>query len=493
MNLEKLINPLVTAKIKGVINVDINGIEVDSRRVKKGNLFLCVPGFTADGHDYAKSAIDNGAVALICERELPFNVPQIIVNNSRRAMAIISDLYYNRPSHNLKVIGVTGTNGKTTTTHLIEKILSDQGYLSGLIGTIKIRIGNQTFDVKNTTPEAIDLQRNLAQMVEVGSDYGIMEVSSHALDIGRVRGINYHIGVFTNLTQDHLDYHKTMDKYREAKGLLFSHLGNIYHYNPFDNKYAVLNVDDDASGYFQSITAAQIITYGINHLADVMAKNISISSQGTSFSLESYKGNIDIHLKLIGKFNVYNALAAITTALIEGVSLEKIKNSLETVQGIDGRFESVFEGQDYAVIVDYAHTPDSLKNLLDTINEFVEGKVYCVFGAGGDRDRSKRPLMGEIAMKHSDYVIVTSDNPRTEDPNQIISDILEGVNKVSSDTSKYIAITDRKEAIKYAIGLAKAKDVILIAGKGHETYQVLKDKVIHFDDREIVRAAIRGE
>lgn len=492
MNLINLCSPILNKRIVGNIDLNINGIEVDSRKVKSGNLFICLPGFTVDGHDYANKAIENGAVALVCQRELPIAVPQIIVTDSRFAMSIMSDIFYEQPSHKLRVIGVTGTNGKTTTTHLIEKILADQGYLSGLIGTIKTKIGTEVFENKNTTPDSIELQKNFAKMVDVGSDYVIMEVSSHALDLGRVKGVDYNIAVFTNLTQDHLDYHHTMDQYRNAKGLFFSQLGNSYEKERKENKYAILNGDDVASEYYKRVTASQVITYGIDNEADVNGTDIVISANGTSFTLSSFMGSIKINLKMIGKFSVYNALAAATVAIVEGVSLESIKKSLESIDGVDGRFEAVNEGQKFTVIVDYAHTPDSLENVLKTVKEFAQGKVFCIFGAGGDRDRTKRPIMGQIATKYSDFTIITSDNPRSEDPDMIIADILEGVKKFSVNNN-YIAITDRKSAIEYAISNAKAQDVILIAGKGHETYQIIGTEVIHFDDREIARAAIRGK
>lgn len=492
MNLINLCSPILNKRIVGNIDLNINGIEVDSRKVKSGNLFICLPGFTVDGHDYANKAVENGAVALVCQRELPIAVPQIIVTDSRFAMSVMSDIFYEQPSHKLRVIGVTGTNGKTTTTHLIEKILADQGYLSGLIGTIKTKIGTEVFENKNTTPDSIELQKSFAKMVDVGSDYVIMEVSSHALDLGRVKGVDYNIAVFTNLTQDHLDYHHTMDQYRNAKGLFFSQLGNSYEKERKENKYAILNGDDVASEYYKRVTASQVITYGIDNEADVNGTDIVISANGTSFTLSSFMGSIKINLKMIGKFSVYNALAAATVAIVEGVSLESIKKSLESIDGVDGRFEAVNEGQEFTVIVDYAHTPDSLENVLKTVKEFAQGKVFCIFGAGGDRDRTKRPIMGQIATKYSDFTIITSDNPRSEDPDMIIADILEGVKKISVNNS-YIAITDRKSAIEYAIANAKAQDVILIAGKGHETYQIIGTEVIHFDDREIARAAIRGK
>lgn len=492
MNLIDLSRPILNKRIVGNIDLHINGIEVDSRKVKSGNLFICLPGFTVDGHDYADKAVENGAAALVCQRELPLAVPQIIVTDSRLAMSIISDIFYEQPSHKLRVIGVTGTNGKTTTTHLIEKILADQGHLTGLIGTIKTKIGTEVFDNKNTTPDSIELQKSFARMVDVGSDYAIMEVSSHALDLGRVKGIDYNIAVFTNLTQDHLDYHHTMEEYRNAKGLFFSQLGNSYDKEQKENKYAILNADDGAFEYYKRVTAAQVVTYGIDREADIRGTDIVISANGTGFTLSSFIGSIEINLQMIGKFSVYNALAAATAAIVEGISLEVIKKSLESITGVDGRFEAVNEGQDFTVIVDYAHTPDSLENVLKTVKEFSQGRIFCIFGAGGDRDRTKRPIMGEIATKYSDYAIVTSDNPRSEDPEKIIADILEGVKK-SAANNNYIAITDRKSAIEYAVANATAQDVILIAGKGHETYQIIGSEVIHFDDKEIAKAAIRGK
>jgi len=493
MNLRQLIEPLLTVKVIGNLDVEINGIEVDSRKVNPGDLFICLPGFTVDGHDFAPKAVDNGAVALLCEREMPLSISQIIVKDIRFAMALLTDRFFHHPSHHLKMIGVTGTNGKTTTTHLIDKILIDCGHTTGLMGTIKMKIGNEVFDVKNTTPDALDLQKSLSKMVEVGADYATMEVSSHALAMGRVRGVKYHIGVFTNLTQDHLDYHHTMQEYRNAKGLLFSQLGNVYVDQMNENHFAVLNSDDQASEYFRRITSAQVITYGIDHGADVRATHIEITAQGTFLKVVTFKGEIDLQLKLVGKFNVYNVLAAITVGLIERISLDQMKKSLEDVQGVDGRFEPVLEGQEFAVLVDYAHTPDSLENVLKTVNEFAKGKIYCVFGAGGDRDKSKRPLMGQIAVKYSDMAVVTSDNPRTEEPNLIIEDILNGIHAVDTDPISYTTFVDRKEAIEFAINQAQPGDVVLIAGKGHETYQILHDKVIHFDDREIAREAIRGK
>lgn len=492
MNFKKMIEPLICYEIVGDVDINISDIKVDSRKVEQGDLFICLSGFTNDGHDYANQAVEKGAVALICEKALDVKIPQVIVKNSHDAMTYLADVFFEQPSHKLKVVGITGTNGKTTTTHMIEKIFTDQGHLSGLIGTIKMKIGDEIIEVKNTTPDALILQNSFKRMLDIGSEYAIMEVSSHALDIGRVKGVNYQIAVFTNLTQDHLDYHQTMNKYRAAKGLLFSQLGNQYSSSIDESKYAVLNADDVTSQYFRKITIAHVITYGIDNDADVKAVNLSITGKGTSFKLESFIGDIDINLKMTGKFSVYNALAAITVAIIEGISLENIKKSIESLSGVDGRFELIDLGQDFTVLVDYAHTPDSLENVLKTIKEFANNRIITVFGAGGDRDKTKRPLMGQVATKYSDLAIVTSDNPRTENPQSIINDVLEGIGTIQSNESNYLAIVERSEAIEYAISNANMGDVILIAGKGHETYQILNNGVIHFDDREIASDAIRS-
>lgn len=468
--------------------MEITGITADSRKVKPGDLFICLRGFTVDGHAFAAKAVEQGAVAVLadCELEVPATV--VRVPDTRRAMAMIADLFYGSPTRELKVIGVTGTNGKTTTTNLIDKILRDYQKKTGLIGTIHMRIGDQVEEVKNTTPEALELQRSFRRMRDAGAEYAIIEVSSHALQMGRVRGCDVHTAVFTNLTQDHLDFHKTMDNYRFAKSLLFAQLGNEYRLDRL--KTAVLNADDSSSQLFAEVTPARVITYGIDRPADVRAQQVRISRQGTSFQVQTFAGSITLNLRLMGKFNVYNALAAIAVALVEGVPLEAIKASLEQVKGVNGRFEPVDAGQDFTVIVDYSHTPDSLENALMTIKEFAQGRIFCVVGCGGDRDRGKRPIMAQIATKYADISVLTSDNPRSEDPEAIIDDMIAGLAQVPVD--RYLRIADRSEAIQYAVSQAKANDVILIAGKGHETYQLIKDQVLPFDDREVARAAIKN-
>lgn len=486
MLLRDLLSPLMPVKVSGDDSMEITGLTADSRQVKPGFLFVCLRGFTVDGHTFAAQAVEKGAVAVLAEQDVDVPATIVKVPDTRRAMAMLADRFFGSPTRELKLIGVTGTNGKTTTTHLIDRILRDQNKETGLIGTIHMRIGNVSEEMKNTTPDAVDLQRSFRRMRDVGADYAIIEVSSHALEQGRVRGCDVHTAVFTNLTQDHLDYHKTMDNYRYAKSLLFSQLGNSY--EPGRLKTAVLNADDEASKLYATVTPARVITYGIDQPADVRAKDIEITSRGTSFTAETFAGTIRLHLKLMGKFNVYNALAAMAVTLAEGVPLAAIKASLEAVPGVNGRFEAVEAGQPFTVLVDYSHTPDSLENALLTVKEFAKGRIFCVVGCGGDRDRTKRPIMAQIATKYADQTVLTSDNPRSEDPQAIIDDMLAGLTGVDSD--RYRSVTDRREAIRLAVSEAKADDVILIAGKGHETYQIIKGQVLPFDDREVAREAI---
>jgi UDP-N-acetylmuramoyl-L-alanyl-D-glutamate--2,6-diaminopimelate ligase len=399
-------------------------------------------------------------------------------------MAIIACHVFHYPSNEMKVIGVTGTNGKTTITHLLEHILQSAGYRTGLLGTIGARIGGQFFEMKNTTQDALDLQRSLRHMRTVDTDYALMEVSSHALDMGRVKGVRFRSAIFTNLTQDHLDYHGTMDRYREAKQWLFARLDNGYAVDPAERQFAILNADDEASAYYAKATAAQVITYGIDRPADVRAHEVHISAQGTRFRCVTPLGELEIQLRLIGKFSVYNALAALAGSLAEGIPLVQIGAALATVNGVDGRFEAVEEGQSFAVIVDYAHTPDSLQNVLTTIREFARGRVICVFGCGGNRDKGKRPLMAGIAATYSDYVIATSDNPRFEEPEDILCDVERGFD---GHSTTYELIVDRQAAIARAIALASGEDVVLIAGKGHETYQEIRGERFPSDDRRLAR------
>lgn len=493
MKLQELASALLITHIHGDIDTEITGIESDSRKIKPGDLFLCIPGLVADGHEYAPKAIALGASALVTERVLDVTVPQIVVKDARYAMAALAAHFYGYPSKEMKIIGITGTNGKTTSTYLLERILADQGYTTGLMGNIHIKIGDDYIENKATnTQESVELQRILRKMADGGVQYCVMEVTSSGLDMGRVKGVHFRSAIFTNLTQDHLNEHKTMEAYAAAKGLLFSRLGNVFSADPEARQYAILNVDDEASQMMHKLTAAQVITYGIENDCDVRATGIRMTAKGTEFQLKSFAGDAFFHMQLVGKFNVYNALGAIAAALAEGFSLEVIRASLESITSVEGRMEVVNEGQDYLVLVDYAHTPDGLENALSTVSEFAEGKIITVFGCGGDRDRMKRPIMGKVAAHYSDFLYVTSDNPRTENPEAILADIEPGLIEVNYPLDQYVLLADRRKAIQKAIDGAGPKDVILIAGKGHETYQDIMGVKHDFDDRLVAKAAIRG-
>lgn len=482
---------LLTAKLAGDGETEFHGIEKDSRKVSPGQLFICVPGYTVDGHAYAGEAEKRGAAAIVSERLLDISLPQLIVKDSRLAMAVIADYVYEHPSRSIGLIGVTGTNGKTTTTYLIEQIFNYNNMPTGVIGTIERRFGGVSEAMSGTTPEADALQRYLAGMRDAGAQYCAMEVSSHALEQGRVKGCRFRTAIFTNLSQDHLDYHGTMEKYADAKGLFFSRLGNGYSLNAEERFYAVLNSDDPASARFRSITSAEVITYGLGMEADVRAVDIDICAGGASFRIICFAGEADISMRLTGKFNVYNALAATTAALIEGIELERIKDALEAIPGVPGRVETIETGRDFSVIVDYAHTPDGLDNVLGAVKELARNRVICVFGCGGDRDRGKRPLMAQVAAKHADKLVVTSDNPRNEDPLAIIADIERGLLEAGVARERYIVESDRRQAIEKAVEMASPGDVVLIAGKGHETYQLIGGATYPFDDRIVAKEAIR--
>ncbi|MFD1038080.1 UDP-N-acetylmuramoyl-L-alanyl-D-glutamate--2,6-diaminopimelate ligase [Virgibacillus byunsanensis] len=485
MELKKILSALSFYKATATVeNININNIEVDSRHVKADNLFVCIKGFTVDGHDFVQMAIDNGAVAIIAEKEVASSVPTIIVPDTSRAIAMIAAAFYDFPTKKLPLIGVTGTNGKTTVTYLLESIFNQYNKKTGVIGTIQMKIGQQAYPVSNTTPDALFLQKTFQQMLDEGVSTGIMEVSSHALDLGRVYGCDFDIAVFTNLSQDHLDYHKDMADYVRAKSLLFAQLGNTY--TTDKKKYAIINIDDPEHDLLKRSTAQHVLTYGCENQAQVMAENIELDASSTNFLLTTPVGSIKITSKLIGKFNVYNMLAASAAAIASKIPLTVIKEAFENIAGVSGRFEPVAIEEPFATIVDYAHTPDSLDNILQTIKGFAKKKVYVVVGCGGDRDKTKRPLMSEIALKYADHAIFTSDNPRTEDPQAILDDMINGLNKDEFDV-----IIDRKEAIFHAIELAKKDDIILIAGKGHETYQQIGQIKYEFDDRKIALEAIK--
>lgn len=495
MKLGDLAALIPNAIIQGDSEIEITGITNHSQRVTPGELFVCIPGipgYQEDRHPYAAAAVQAGAAAVVAERKVEVNAPVILVKDARQTLGVFSAHFYGHPSRELKLIGVTGTNGKTTTAHMIEAILRYAGHKTGLMGSIGTKVGDSLFQTDINTQEPPVLQANLRRMADADCAYAVMEVTSQGLDAGRVVGCDFRTAVFTNLTQDHLDYHGTMENYIAAKGLFFSRLGNGFTGDPSTGKIAVLNADDAASALFRKLTAAHVLTYGIREEADVRAEEIRLSARGTSFRAVTYKGTVDMQLGMVGIFNVYNALAAITAALAEGLTLETIRDGLASLPGVPGRMEVVNEGQPFLALVDYAHTPDGLDNVLRAVRAFAEKRVITVFGCGGDRDRTKRPIMGGIAADYSDYVVVTSDNPRSENPAGILSDIEEGLREKQFPASRYQIVEDRAAAIARAVERAEPGDVIVIAGKGHETYQITNHGTIHFDDREVTREAIRG-
>lgn len=472
MELQKLCGGL-ECEIIGDAKTNIAGISYDSRDVKKGDLFFCIKGFSSDGHQYAKEVVEKGAAALMVSKKLAFDIPQILVKDDRKIMAQIACEFYGHPSKSIKLVGITGTNGKTTTTYMIKSIAEKCAEKVGLIGTIVNMIGDKVLKTERTTPEAPDLQKLIRQMADDGCGIVVMEVSSHSLDLKRVEGMYYDVGVFTNLTQDHLDYHKTLENYKEAKKILFK-----------KSDYAVINADDAAGEYMQEGIHAKVLKYGIREEADLTATEIEITPAGASFDTFILGEKTHIDLKIPGLFSVYNSLSAAGACTALGIDAKYIKQGLEMLPSVSGRFEVLDTGnKGFTVILDYAHTPDSLQNTLQTVNEFVRGRIVTVFGCGGDRDRAKRPIMGEIAGKLSDFTIITSDNPRTEVPADIIVQIEEGMKKTNAD---YICIENRKAAIRYALENARKDDIIILAGKGHETYQEINKVKYPFDEKIIV-------
>ncbi len=490
--LQDILRLLPEAAVKGPTDILIKDIVYDSRQVTPGALFICIPGVHVDGHDFIDNAVAAGATAVIVERDVTNAFPDIAVikvSESRQAMQVIAPYFFDYPAQKMRMIGVTGTNGKTTTTHLIRSILRKNGHKVGLIGTIHTLIEDDVYPIRNTTPDVVDLQKILQQMVENNIEYVVMEVSSHALSLNRIAGCEFDVGVFTNITQDHLDFHGSFENYIKAKAMLFGLLGSSSATK--ENKCAVINIDDTAASVMLESSHCPVLTYSIKNQANVLATNILVEAKTSAFSLSTDNGNLLLKLRITGIFNVYNVLAAISTALAENIDLQVIKDSLEEFISVPGRFELVEAGQPFTVIVDYAHTPDGLDNVLKTAKEFVKGKLIVVFGCGGDRDRTKRPIMGKIATQYANVVVATSDNPRSEDPEAILAEIESGIIPNLKQAKKYEKITDRRQAIKYAVSIAQPADVILIAGKGHETYQILKDRTIDFDDRQVAREMIR--
>ncbi|MHC1720977.1 MAG: UDP-N-acetylmuramoyl-L-alanyl-D-glutamate--2,6-diaminopimelate ligase [Clostridiaceae bacterium] len=475
MKLSKILEGLKYELLQGELDIEVSKLEYDSRKIESGDAFLCIKGYQTDGHKYAEAAAKNGASVIVCQDSVG-DIPDctiIMVNDSRKAMAIAGANYYGRPAERMKLIGITGTNGKTTTTFMIKSILEAAGYKTGIIGTIANYIGNRKIETSRTTPESLDLHKLFSDMASEGVQYCIMEVSSHSLYLDRVYGLEFTQGIFTNLTQDHLDFHKTFENYYKAKQILFNHSTN-----------SVLNIDNEYGRRLLNDVNGNTTTYSAQGEADVKASKLDLHSRGVQFELEYQGKKKTVNINVPGKYNVENALGSAAACLAEGISLECVKEGLEKMLCVPGRCEIVNQGYDlgFDIIVDYAHTPDGLENILKTAREFTKGRLISVFGCGGDRDKTKRPVMGDIGTKLSDIAIITSDNPRTEEPAEIIKDVVAGIKK-----DNYIVVENRKEAIRKSIGIAQKGDVIVIAGKGHEDYQILKTGKIHFDEREVVK------
>ena len=457
-------------------DVEISGISYDTRTIQPGELFVALTGYKTDGHRFLREAVEKGAAAVICHKAPEEPGPWLIAADTRAALAAVSANWFGRPADALTVIGVTGTNGKTTTTYLLKAMLEGVlGAKVGLMGTNQNMIGEEVIPAHRTTPESWEVQKLLRDMVDSGCTHVVMEVSSHALALHRVDGISFKVGIFTNLTRDHLDFHGTMEEYRRVKGLLFRQTGT-----------AVLNLDDEAGRYYASIVTCPALTYSENKdQADVTAKNIRLFPDRVEFEALTTGAIARVRLPIPGGFTIYNALGVIACGLALKLPLPQVCASLAEAKGIKGRIEVVPTPTDYAVIIDYAHTPDALENILTTVRDFTPGRVICLFGCGGDRDRSKRPVMGAIAAELADLVVLTSDNPRTEDPEAILADIQAGME--GSDTPCMV-VPHRREAIRRALDEAKSGDTVVLAGKGHETYQEIGTRRRHLDEREEVAA-----
>ncbi len=483
-------------RVEGTVNTDILDVTADSRQVKEGSLFICLVGAHVDGHDFVASAVKQGAVAIVASKpvEVPQDVTVIYVEDTRKAMEDMVPFFFDYPARKMRMIALTGTNGKTTTTHVVAHILQQMGYKTGVIGTIHALIGDKELATHNTTPDVIDLERLLYQMAEEKVTHVCMEASSHALVMGRVEGCEFDTAVFTNLTEDHLDFHKTMDNYAKAKAILFQKVSAPGQSKT--NKSAWANVDDPYAHVMMEAVnqdVCQLHTYGMNDAsADLYAYDSHFTGKSSAFKVKYEGKTYQVETKLAGRFNIYNTLGAMGAALSEGVPMETVVAAMKTFHSVPGRFELIDEGQSFTVVVDYAHTPDGLEKILTTAREITKGRILVVFGCGGDRDKLKRPIMGRIAARYADIALVTSDNPRTEDPDTIVKEVAAGVEEIKKEkpSLQYEVIVDRRSAIQRAIELAEGEDIVLIAGKGHEDYQILKDKTIHFDDREEARKAL---
>lgn len=480
MKLSKIIEGLNVLNVQGNLQVDIESIAYDSRMVKENALFVCIDGFNVDGHDYVKDAIDNGAKAIVVEKKMNVDadITVVEVESTRYALASVSAMFYENPSRTLNLIGITGTKGKTTSTFLVESVFRQMGLDIGISGTIESGIGDQLKASSRTTPEAPELQKLFRDTLDYGSNHVVMEVSSQGLKLDRVACSDFDIGVFLNFSRDHIgpNEHESMEDYFESKLKLFDRC-----------KTSLINLDDNCTNEVIKRSKGQVYTFGMNKNANIRAYNINSSIKETTYEVDTPWGHEEIVIHTPGMFNVYNSLVAIGVCGIQGIPLDKIKEGLKNVS-VPGRVEVVDTNTDFSVLIDYAHTANSLQNVLSTFKEEAQGRLISVFGCGGNRDSGKRMAMGKVSGKLADLTVITTDNPRKEDPESIIDEIEIGIKKTDGE---YVKITDRRSAIEYAIDIAKKDDVIIIAGKGHETYQIFSDRVIDFDEKIIVQEIVR--
>ena len=479
MKLKELLKDIPVLECTADPELEINDVHYDSRKVTEGSLFVAVTGFASDGNRFIPMALGKGAAAVVTAKKPEGEAPYVLVESDRLALALLGCNFYGHPARSMTMIGVTGTNGKTSTTLLLKQVLEKVlGAKVGLIGTMANMVGDEEIPTERTTPESFDLQALFGRMRDAGCSHVVMEVSSHAVTLERIGGTHFDIAAFTNLTEDHLDFHKTMDAYCDAKAELFRRCDK-----------AVINVDDSYSHRILDAAKCPVLTTSVAAETGLHAKNLELLSEGISFTAICGEETAQVHLPIPGKFTVYNALTVMGIAKQLGISLADCADALKTAQGVKGRVEVVpTPGQPYSVLVDYAHTPDGLENVLSSVKDFCKGRVIGVFGCGGDRDPMKRPIMGEIGVKLSDIAIITSDNPRTEEPMAIIEDILKGVKQ---EYGEYIVMEDRRAAIRYAMDIAKKDDIIVLAGKGHETYQEIHGVKYHLDEREEVAAHLQ--
>ena len=489
MKLSELITNLDAKEIIGDLNLNIKGIYHNSREIKRDFLFICIKGFTFDGHNFIDEAINKGAVALVVEKEIPLRpgITIIRVDDSRKALAILANQFYGFPSRKLKLIGVTGTNGKTTITYMLRAIFQEEGYRTGLLSTAQNIIGDNINSSQMTTMESIDLQKILKEMVEQKNDYAVMEVSSHALQLSRVEGCDFDAAIFTNISKEHFEIHKNFSNYLKAKKKLFLSLNRSK--KEASKKFAIINIDEEYSKDFIDCNKVNLITFGIEKQAEIRARNIKIELKSSFFIVETPVGNTEIFLNFSGRYNICNALAATATAITQGIPLDTISRAFSKFYGAPGRYKLLEYGQNYTIVIDFAHNYHGLENILQNLRNFAPHNIITVFGHGGEKYNKVRATMGEVLGIYSDYTVITADNPKSEDPIEIAQEIERGVKKTGKD---YIIITDRVKAIKHALEKAEEGDIVLIAGKGPEKEQIYHNRAIHHKDEEVVKYILTG-